>query len=246
VGVYTTNPKGQPTYAYLNGLPVVPISMTNLKPDDPNLLVVATYGRGIWTFCFDQAFPGTTGGCPITPRPSVPRPTAPTGATLAGPFGFELGAEGWTTTTSDSLGVTTWKHFPSGNASAAGFAVVPYGPDTTTTLVSPALQHPGGWAFVDFANKRNTEGGCGCDVMAVEWSSNGGPWNAATWRWDAGVNDWSLQTAYDGMNADYPAYSAERAAFDAPAGSLRVRFRFTSDPLVQLEGTYVDDVRVYG
>jgi hypothetical protein len=81
--------------------------------------------------------------------------------------------------------------------------------------------------------------------MVVEWSSNGGPWNAATWRWDSGANDWSLQTAFDGMNADYPAYSAEKAAFNAPAGPLRVRFRFTSDPLVQLEGTYVDDVKVY-
>jgi len=46
------------------------------------------------------------------------------------------------------------------------------------------------------------------------------------------------------MNADYPAYSSEQAAFNAPAGPLRVRFRFTSDPLVQLEGTYVDDVKV--
>ena len=244
VGVYASNPKGQPTYAYLNGLPVVPISMTNLKPDDPNLLTVATYGRGIWTFCFSDPFPGTTGGCPITPRPQVPRPTAPTGEALAGPFGFELGAEGWTTTTTDSLGVTAWNHFPAGNASAAGFAVAPYGPDTTTTLVSPTMQSPGGWTFVDFANKRNTEGGCGCDVMVVEWSSNGGPWNAATWRWDAGADDWSLQTAFDGMNADYPAYSSEQAAFNAPAGPLRVRFRFTSDPLVQLEGTYVDDVKV--
>ena len=244
VGVFATNPKGQPTYAFLTGLPVVPISMTNLKPDDPNLLVVATYGRGIWTYCFSDPFPGTTGGCPITPRPPVPPPTPETGEVLGGPFGFELGPEGWTTTTTDSLGVTTWKHFPSGNASAAGFAVAPYGPNTTTTLVSPTIQHPGGWTFVDFANKRNTEGGCGCDVMVVEWSSGGGGWNAATWRWDADLNDWSLQTAFDGMNADYPAYSAEKAAFNAPAGPLRVRFRFTSDPLVQLEGTYVDDVKI--
>jgi hypothetical protein len=245
VGVFATNPKGKPDYSYLDGLPVVPVSTTNLKPDDPNLLVVATYGRGIWTYCFDQPFPGTTGGCPITPRPLPVKPSPPVGATLAGPFGFELGAEGWTTTTNGVLGVTSWQRFPAGNASAASFAVAPtYTHDTTTTLVSPAVQHPGGWAFVEFANKRNTEGGCSCDIMVVEWSSNGTDWNAAPWRWDADANDWSPQTAYDGLNHDYPAFTAEKVAFDAPAGPLQVRFRFTSDPLVQLEGTYVDDVRI--
>lgn len=55
---------------------------------------------------------------------------------------------------------------------------------------------------------------------------------------------WSASTAFDGLNADYPLYSAEKVAFNAPAGTLKVRFRFTSDPLAQLEGTYVDDVVV--
>jgi hypothetical protein len=245
VGVFATNTKGQPSFSYLNGLPVVPVSTMNLKPDDPNLLVVATYGRGIWTYCFDQPFPGTTGGCPITPRPLPVKPPAPVGGVLAGPFGFELGAEGWTTSTNGLLGLTTWQHFPVGNASAASMAVGPtYTPDTTTTLASPAVTHPGGWAFVEFANKRNTEGGCSCDIMVVEWSSNGTDWNAAPWRWDADANDWSAATHFDGLNADYPAFTAEKVAFDAPAGPLQVRFRFTSDPLVQLEGTYVDDVRL--
>jgi hypothetical protein len=245
VGVFATNPKGQPSYAYLNGLPVVPISTMNLKPDDPNLLVVATYGRGIWTYCFAEAFPGTVGGCPITPRPLPVKPTAPVGASLAGPFGFELGAEGWTVATNGVGGLTKWQHFPSGNTSAASMAVAPtYTQDTTTTLTSQAVQHPGGWAFVEFANKRNTEGGCSCDIMVVEWSSNGTDWNGASWRWDADANDWSSQTAFDGLNRDYPAFTAEKAAFNAPAGSLQVRFRFTSDPILQLEGTYVDDVKI--
>jgi hypothetical protein len=47
------------------------------------------------------------------------------------------------------------------------------------------------------------------------------------------------------MNRDYPGFSAEKAAFKVPAaGSISVRFRFTSDPLVQYEGSYVDDVSV--
>ncbi len=244
VGVFATNPKGTPSYSYLQGLPVVPISTTNLKPDDPNLLVVATYGRGIWTYCFDTPMPGTTGGCPITPRPLPTKPPAATGTTVAGPFAFDLGDEGWTTATSDATGLTSWKRTHAGNASAASFGVAPYLHDTTTTLVSPAFQHGGGWAQVEFANKRNTEGGCGCDVVVVEWSSNGTDWNAASWRWDADANDWSPETAFDGMNFDYPAFTTEKVAFDAPAGQVQVRFRFTSDPILQLEGAYVDDVKV--
>jgi hypothetical protein len=64
------------------------------------------------------------------------------------------------------------------------------------------------------------------------------------WRWDADLADWSGQTAFDGLNADYPLFSAEKVAFNAPAGTIKVRFRFTSDDLVQLEGEYVDDVTI--
>jgi hypothetical protein len=245
VGVFSTDTKGKASYSYLAGLPVVPISTMNLKPDDPNLLVVATYGRGVWTYCFDTPLAGTTGGCPITPKPLPEKPTAATGASVGGPFGFELDAQGWTVSTTDSLGATTWKRGPVGNGSTFSYSVSPYAPDTTTTLTSPKLTGAGGWTFVNFANRRNTEGGCGCDVMAVEWSADGGTtWTPATWRWDADANDWSDQTAFDGVNADYPGFTVEKAAFKAPAGPVQVRFRFTSDPLVQLEGTYVDDVAV--
>jgi hypothetical protein len=244
VGVFSTNTKGKPEFVSLSGLPVVPISTMNLKPDNPNLLVVATYGRGIWTYCFEQPLPGTPAGCAITPRPLPEPPTAPTGATLAGPFGFEAGTDGWTVTTSDALGATTWRRGLLGNGSAFSFSVAPYLQDTTTSLVSPSFATPGGWVFVEFQNRRNTEGGCGCDVMVVEWSSDGTNWNAAPWRFDDDLGDWSLQTAFDGMNADYPLFTAERAAFKPPAGTVKVRFRFTSDPLLQLEGTFVDDVRV--
>jgi hypothetical protein len=245
VGVYATDTKGKTTFSYLNGLPVVPISAMNLKPDDPNLLVVATFGRGIWTYCFDTPLAGTTGGCPITPKPLPEKPTAPVGTSLAGPFGFETDAQGWTVTTSDSLGVTTWKRMPLGaNGSTSSFGVSPYAGSTTTTLTSPAMSSAGGWTFASFQSRRWTEGGCGCDVLAVEWSSDGKTWNAAPWRWDVDANDWSSSTAFDGMNRDYPGFSPEKAAFNVPAGTFYVRFRFTSDELVQYEGTYVDDVQV--
>ena len=100
VGVFATNPKGKPTYSYLDGLPVVPISTMNLKPDDPNLLVVATYGRGIWTYCFDQPVPGHDRRLPDHAAAAAGEADRRRWARRsAGPFGFELGAEGWTTTT---------------------------------------------------------------------------------------------------------------------------------------------------
>ena len=82
------------------------------------------------------------------------------------------------------------------------------------------------------------------DMAVVEWSSDGTNWKAAPWQWSADVGDWSTGTAFDGMNADYPLFTTEKAAIKPPAGNVRIRFRFTSDPLVQLEGTFVDDVKV--
>jgi hypothetical protein len=40
-----------------NGLPTAPISTLQFKPNDPDLLVVATYGRGIYTYRFDDSQP---------------------------------------------------------------------------------------------------------------------------------------------------------------------------------------------
>ncbi|MBA3364801.1 MAG: hypothetical protein H0U03_03315 [Actinobacteria bacterium] len=246
VGVFATGTKGGTTFAYLNGLPVVPISTMNLKPDDPNLLVVATYGRGIWTYCFGEPLPGTTAGCPITPKPLPEMPTPRVGTTLAGPFGFELTAEGWTTTTTDALGVTTFKRGAPGAAgSGTSFQVTPYTDLVTTTLVSPAISHPGGWAFVDFENLRNTEPAF--DFLHVEWSSDGQTWNSAPWEWSGDGNKWVPNTGFDGMNHDFPLFSVEKVALKPPAGTLYLRFRFSSDELVSspaYTGVHVDNVTV--
>ena len=43
-----------------------------------------------------------------------------------------------------------------------------------------------------------------------------------------GFGDWSLQTASTD-DADYPLFSAEKAAFKPPAGTVKGRFRFTSE-----------------
>ena len=52
-GVYESCDNAGGAYAVLgSGLPAAPISTLRFKPGDPDLLVAATYGRGIYTYRF--------------------------------------------------------------------------------------------------------------------------------------------------------------------------------------------------
>jgi hypothetical protein len=240
VGVFATALAGGTTFATLgSGLPVVPISTMNLKPDNPNLLVVATYGRGVWTYSFTQTIPGGGGG-----TGGVEPPGSPLGVSLGGPFGFELGDEGWTATQSGNP-LHAWKRAAPGHNSGSSFQVTPYFDESTATLTSPAFDQPGGWTFVDFRNKRDTEPGF--DFLTVEWSADGTNWRAAKWIWDTSTGAWSDQLAFDGQNAGYPAFALEKVAFKAPTGPLQIRFRFSADQLISTPlytGVHVDDVTI--
>ncbi len=55
------------------GLPPAPIYALSLKPNDPDLLLAATYGRGVYTHRFADP-PPSGGGAPVTPPPRPPRP----------------------------------------------------------------------------------------------------------------------------------------------------------------------------
>jgi hypothetical protein len=56
VGAFASGPSGtkqaKPTFARLQGLPPAPVSSVALKPNDPDLLVLAMFGRGVWTYAF--------------------------------------------------------------------------------------------------------------------------------------------------------------------------------------------------
>jgi hypothetical protein len=239
IGVFANALAGGTTFAPLRGLPVVPISTMNLKPNDPNLLVAATYGRGVWTYTFTQTIPGGGGG-----GGTVERPAAPLGVSLAGPFGFELSDEGWTTAQSGNP-LHAWKRAAPGHNSGTSFQLTPYFDESTATLTSPAVDQPGGWTFVDFRNRRDTEPGF--DFLTVEYSTDGTNWSGAKWIWDTATGDWSDQLAFDAQNAGYPAFAAEKVAFKAPAGPLQVRFRFSADQLISsplFTGVHVDDVAI--
>jgi hypothetical protein len=239
IGVFANALEGGTTFAPLRGAPVVPISTMNLKPDDPNVLFAATYGRGLWTYTFTQTIPGGGGG-----GGTVETPGAPLGVSLSGPFGFELGAEGWTTAQSGNP-LHAWKRAAPGATSGTSFQVSPYFDESTATLTSPAVDQPGGWTFVDFQNKRDTEPGF--DFLTVEWSTDGTNWRTAKWIWDTQTGTWSDRLAFDAQNAGYPAFALEKVAFKAPAGPLQVRFRFSADQLISaplFTGVWVDDVAI--
>ena len=211
-----------------------------LKPNDPNLLVLGTYGRGVWTYTFTQTIPGGGGGGGGTVEP----PGTPLGVSLAGPYGWELTDEGWTTAQSGNP-LHAWKRAAPGATSGTSFQVTPYFDESTATLTSPPVDQPGGWTFVSFANKRDTEPGF--DFLTVEYSTDGTNWSTAKWIWDKVTGAWSDQLAFDGTNADYPAFSPEKVAFKAPAGPLQVRFRFSADQLISsplYTGVHVDDVAI--
>jgi photosystem II stability/assembly factor-like uncharacterized protein len=77
VGVFESCDSAGGSYSRLGtGLPAVPISTLRFKPGDPDLLVAATYGRGVYTYRFGDdsgrcapkpgspGFPGPGGGGP--------------------------------------------------------------------------------------------------------------------------------------------------------------------------------------
>jgi hypothetical protein len=239
VGVFANALTGGTTFAPLKGLPVVPISTMNLKPNDPNLLVIGTYGRSVWTYTFTRTVPGGGGTAP-----PVEPPPAPAGVSLAGPFGFELDAQGWTIAQSGNP-LHAWKRAAPGHNSGSSFQVTPYFDESSATLTSPAVQQAGGWVFVDFRNRRDTEPGF--DFLNVEYSTDGQNFTAAKWIWDPATNAWSDQLSFDGQNPGFPAFDLEKVAFKVPAGPLQVRFRFSADQLISsplFTGVHVDDVSI--
>jgi hypothetical protein len=251
VGAFANDPKGGTTFAPLKGLPVVPISNVTLKPNDPDLLVAATYGRGVWTFRFAEPLrnpPIASGG---TCTNATGTPPAPAGTTLAGPFGFEADEAGWTAG-STNIALANWRRLGPGNNSTYAFAAAPYngpgypsGSSTTAVLVSPRIDNPGGWVFVDFAGRYDTEPGF--DYVFVDWSCDGGAWSTVPYVWDSAAGAWSTSFQFTGQNPDFPLFTTEKVAFQAPAGPLYLRFRLFADQLAgspAYQGAWVDDIVV--
>jgi hypothetical protein len=248
-GVFATDVRGGRTFAPLTGLPVVPISTINLKPNDPNVLVVATYGRSVWTYTFTTPLANPPAAASPMCVNTTDVPPAPAGTAVGGPYDFELTDGGWTASSSNPA-FNLWKRAAPGDASALSWQTVPYNgtaqASVATSVVSPKIDWAGGWLYVDFANRLDTEPGF--DYMFVDWSCDGGgSWSTVPWVWDKAAGAWSGSRSFTGQNPSFPLFDQEKAAFKAPAGPVNVRFRFVADDLLgtpPYTGAAVDNVTI--
>ncbi|MBB6628427.1 hypothetical protein H5V45_13955 [Nocardioides sp. KIGAM211] len=240
VGAFASGSKAltqkRPRFAPLGGLPTAPVTSIALKPGNPNRAVLAMFGRGVWTYDFKKRIP-----VPVDPGP----PATPTIGTAYQSWDFESGDQGWTTS-----GAPTWTEGTPGhgtdkaeNASGNSWSITGptgYVDNMDASLVSPAVQVPGGKTVAEWWLHLDTEGGF--DPVDVEWSTDG--------------TTWKPLGSYSGQSADLPGWTRYAVPFTAPAGNVQLRFHFTSDSLCSnlggplcsnvsgWEGVRVDDVRV--
>ncbi|MFN2543975.1 MAG: hypothetical protein ABR600_05310 [Actinomycetota bacterium] len=205
------------------GLPIGQVATVEVNACDPNQLVAAVFGRGVYTYRL-----GPAQHCAPLPPPPPPAPFL--GQKVAGPFGFETGTDGWTTKTNNDA--EQWQLRPPGHASAQSFGILPYQDATTATLLSPKFDlTDASHVKVTWWQRTNTEE-C-CDYLSMDWSSDGYVWHTGS--------------SVAGQNAGYPDFTQFTAEFDAPAGALYLRYRMTSDALVSFppyDGVAVDDILV--
>lgn len=234
IGVYISDPEvicsdyslpNCPKFEVLGqGLPMAPVYTVRLSHGDPNLLIAASYGRGVWSYRFGPK--GKAVGSTVKPLPTPKF----LGKAVAGPFGFETDAEGWTTKAKSSA--SGWKRGQPGHASGTSFQDIPYSDDTSVSLLSPKMTLPArSNVKVSWWELRDTEP-C-CDFLTVDWSSDGYVWNPVR--------------SIDGQNPDFPEFSEASVTFVAPAGELYLRFRMTSDQLVSFppySGVAIDDIKI--
>ncbi|MFY9588914.1 MAG: hypothetical protein WAT66_15840 [Actinomycetota bacterium] len=228
IGVFISR-EGQPcgrgcVYQILGkGLPAAPVFTARLSPGDPNLLVVATWGRGVWSYRF-----GPAPKVQVVKKVVIPPP--PFLGKLINSFDFEVDDQGWVATSNSSL--EAWRRQGPGSTSSQAFTVTPYANEASATLTSPKMTVPArSLVKVQWDERLDTEDGF--DYLLLDWSSDGKIWHTAF--------------ADTGKNAGFPGFETLTAQFVAPAGSLFVRFRLTSDQLVSsppYTGAAVDNVMI--
>ena len=105
----------------------------------------------------------------------------------------------------------------------------------TATLTLPV---PSGAATMAFDLWYDTEE---TDVATLEASLDGGTWSPVPFSLRSGPYMWSVNGAVSGFAGRRWA----RAAAELPAGTTQLRWRYTSDPLYQGRGVYVDGIRIW-
>lgn len=256
LGAFASNMRGKssdsPRFAPLEDIPTVPISSIQLQPGSAKRAVIATYGRGVWTYDFDNRVP------PLEPPTDPVEPPAEVGQVFPGAsFTFEEadgGPSGWTTGPStDPQGIPTpWTHGPPGmgedresdeNGLAWSIAGTDYNDKQDSVLLSPPINTEAGAAVIQFDMLLDTEGGY--DEVHVQYSADDG-------------TSWTSLGTYSGQFPEYPKWSNVGIPFDAPGGEVLFRYRFLTDEICSsnvvpnpvcanpegYEGVRVDNVKV--
>ena len=243
VGAFASGPNGKkeskPRFARLKGMPPAPVSSIQLKPDNPNLAVLALFGRGVWTYKFKQKVkvPVVNTGDGGSNAPKLDE--------VVESFDFEDGAQGWTASGfpgrwaqgAPGHGKGT-EEDPDGSAWAVS-GPIGYTDLADVTLTSPAVDMPKGKGLLQWWMRLDTEGGY--DIATLEVSQDGG-------------DSWQLLGSYSGGNPDAPGWSKYTAPIAAGGGEVIVRFHFTADEICSnlggpicsstsgWDGVHVDDL----
>jgi CubicO group peptidase (beta-lactamase class C family) len=106
---------------------------------------------------------------------------------------------------------------------------------TTATLTAPM---PAGASHLSFALWYDTEE---TDLGVLETSPDGTTWTAAPLALRAGRTTWTVAGPFSGFAGRRWA----TATATLPAGTTAVRWRYTTDPVYQGRGVYVDGVRAW-
>ena len=208
------------------GLPSSPIYTVRLAHGDTNLLIAAVFGRGIYQYRFGPPAPEPVRGVKKTKILGVPKFLDK----LLASFDFEADEQGWTTKTNNPQ--MEWKRQAPGSNSSQSFQVVPYADESSASLKSPKLTlKQNSLVKVSWDERRDTE--LCCDFMTLDWSSDGYIWNTVR--------------SIDGQNPDFPQFTNVTMQFVAPAGTLYLRIRLTSDALVSsppYTGVALDNIAI--
>lgn len=220
IGVFISRADG--TFEVLGkNLPMANVHTIKFTNGDPNTLIAAVYGRGIWQYSFGPARKATKVRT-IAPPKFLNR-------VVAGPFGFETSEDGFSAATT---GTITFRRIPPGDASTSAMATQGYENEAAVALSSPQYTLPARSAVqVSWSERVDTEPGF--DFFAFEWSSDGRRWNQVR--------------AVAGQNAAFPNFSGASAKFVAPAGKLFIRWRLTSDTLLSsppYTGVAIDNIEI--
>ncbi len=203
------------------------VEVKNLNPDKEYEFAVRSAA------CNGETTTDTNGGQGyqfFLPPPPQPGPRTQISET----YTFDQGDEGWTTESKSANPLEPpWQRRPEGhNNSPNAFRKEPYTDEADERLISPAIDYTGGDALasVEFFLSIDTEPEF--DFLYVDYSTDGG-------------TEWVTAEAFDGQNESYPAFDKKEVLFKAPAGPLKIRFRFVSDELISsplFNGVAVDDV----